>query len=255
MTKGPFNLTDKNIIVTGASSGIGRAIAVACSVAGANIIMFARSEDRLKETNSLLFPGNHTYFSIDLTNYGSIEKILDTCTYLKGNVHGFVHAAGAEFSAPYNMTRPEHYEQLLRINVISGFEFLRILVHKKFIDQVSGGSGVFISSIRALFGQEGSLAYSTSKGALISGIRTLSLELARKKIRVNAILPSIVKTPMIEQFFSTIPEESVKAMKNQHPLGFGEPVDVANCCLYLLSDGSRWMTGNNLILDGGYSVR
>ena len=135
-------------------------------------------------------------------------------------------------------------------------EFMaKVIAKKKFIDPEIGASFVFISSIRALHGLEGSIIYSASKGAVCSGVRAMALELAPRKIRVNAVLPSIVRTEMIDSFFETIPEESIQEMVAAHPLGLGMPEDVANACIYLLSDASKWMTGTNLVLDGGYSVR
>lgn len=252
---GPFSLLNKNIVITGASSGIGRCIAIECSKAGAHVYLIARNQERLKETFDLLSPGNHSMASIDLKEISLIENMVTSLLPDLIPIHGMVHAAGVEFTAPFSLTRPKHFEELFAVNAIAGFELARILSQKKFLDPQMGSSYIFISSIRALYGQEGAVAYATSKGAVISGVRSLALELTSRKIRVNAVSPSIVKTPMTDNLFDSIPEETVSLMRKQHPLGFGEPIDVALACIYLLSDASRWMTGNNLILDGGYSIR
>ncbi|NCA76740.1 MAG: SDR family oxidoreductase [Alphaproteobacteria bacterium] len=255
MEVSPFSLSGKKILVTGASSGIGRSVAIECSKSGAEVCMLARDSFRLQETLDMLKPGNHQWASIDLNKYDLIESVIENFVKISGPVNGVVHAAGIEFSAPFNLTKPVHFEKLFSINLISAFELSRILVQKKYMDSSMGGSIVFISSIRALFGQEGSLAYSSSKGALSAGTRSLALELSKKRIRVNAILPSIITTPMTQKLFDSIPEETYNTMLNQHPLGFGSPTDVSLTCIFLLSDASRWMTGTNLILDGGFSAR
>jgi NAD(P)-dependent dehydrogenase (short-subunit alcohol dehydrogenase family) len=251
----PFSLENKKIIITGASSGIGRAIAVECSKAGARLLLLARNKGQLEKTYQSLTAGNHSFFSIDLTKYDETESIISDFSRSNGTIDGFVHSAGVEMTVPLNMIKPEHYEKLFSINVIAGFNLAKIIAKKKFIDPGKGASFVFISSIRALYGQEGAIAYSASKGALSSGMRAMALELASKKIRVNAILPAIVKTEMTDSLFASVPDEVRQKMSNAHPLGFGEPEDVALATIYLLSEASKWMTGNNLILDGGYSVQ
>ena len=252
---GSFSLPRKNIVITGASSGIGRCVAIECSKAGADLLLMGRNHERLLETLNRLSPGNHDMVTIDLSDHAIIESTLAPLLLKRGPVHGMVHAAGAELTSPFSMTRPKHFEALFAINVIAGFELARVLSRKQYTDQQAGGSFIFISSIRALYGQEGAVAYAASKGAVLSGMRSLALELAPRKIRVNAISPSIVKTPMTDSLFDSIPGETVTLMQKQHPLGFGEAVDVALASVYLLSDAGRWMTGNNLVLDGGYSIR
>jgi NAD(P)-dependent dehydrogenase (short-subunit alcohol dehydrogenase family) len=253
--KDPFSLEGKQIVITGASSGIGRAAAIACSTAGATLLLLARNSERLQVTYNALSPGRHQSVSVDLTKNDKLEEIITQFTEANGKIDGIVHSAGIEMTVPLQMVKKEHFENLFSINVIAGFELSRIVAKKKFLNTEKGASFVFISSIRALNGQEGSIVYSASKGALISGIRAMALELAPKKIRVNSISPSIVKTEMIDALFETIPEETMHKMSDAHPLGFGTPDDVAFACIYLLSDAGRWMTGSNLVIDGGYSVR
>jgi NAD(P)-dependent dehydrogenase (short-subunit alcohol dehydrogenase family) len=251
----PFSLEGKKIIITGASSGIGRATAVECSRAGATLLLLARNLEQLEKTYQSLVPGNHRFVSTDLNHFDETESVISTFSESNGNIDGFVHAAGIEMTVPLQMIKPEHFEKLFSINVIAGFNLARIVAKKKFMDPGKGASFVFISSIRALYGQEGAIAYSASKGALSSGMKAMAVELAPKKIRVNAILPAIVKTEMTDSLFASVPDEVKQKMEAAHPLGFGQPQDVAFASVYLLSDAGKWMTGNNLVLDGGYSAR
>jgi NAD(P)-dependent dehydrogenase (short-subunit alcohol dehydrogenase family) len=251
----PFSLQGKNIVITGASSGIGRSASLECAKAGANLFLIARNQERLEETFRNLPTLNHQYLSLDLLNYGQYEIAVSDFVSRNGKIDGFIHAAGVLTTLPLSLIKPEHFEQVFAINVTAGFELAKVIAKKKFIDPEKGASFVFLSSIRALHGLEGSVIYSASKGAVSAAVRSMALELAPRKIRVNAVLPSIVRTEMIDSFFSTIPEESVQKMAEAHPLGFGMPEDVANACIYLLTDASRWMTGTNLVLDGGYSAK
>lgn len=250
----PFSLANKRILITGASSGIGKATAIACSKMGANIILAGRDLKRLSETHDTLFPGRHFYISADLTNYGKIEPIISECVEKYGKFDGLVHSAGLEISAPIQFLEPTHYEKLLSINLISGFELAKIITKRKYFNS-AGGSVVFISSIRGVVGMETSIAYSCSKGAIISGVRSMALEMAKKNIRVNSISPSIVETELTRKLFEQISDESQSEMLKNHPLGFGKPEDVAYACIYLLSDTSGWITGSNLVVDGGYSAK
>lgn len=250
----PFSLTGKKILITGASSGIGRSAAIYCNQLGADIILIARDLERLKGTFSLLGSGNNKFYSIDLKNYESIEPVINEYVDNYGKLDGFIHAAGIEKTIPLQLMDFKSYEDLFSINVISGFELAKIISKKKYIN-ANGGSFVFISSIMGTVGRQGIIGYCSSKGALISGAKAMALELAAKKIRVNTISPAYVKTELTSKMFSTMTEESIKKIAEMHPLGFGKPEDIAYAAIYLLSDASRWVTGSNLIIDGGYSAK
>jgi len=249
-----FSLKDKNILITGASSGIGRQCAITFSQLGANVILIARSKERLKQTFDKLEKGNHLIISQDITEYSKLEKIVNTTVDKVGKISGFVHSAGIEMTLPLRNMQPSYYENMFAINVISGLELARIISKKKYLDEI-GASFVFISSVMGMLGQAGKIGYCSSKGALISGAKAMALELAKKNIRVNCILPGVVETEMTNKMFDNLPEESKKTIMDMHPLGLGKPEDIANACAFLLSDTSRWVTGTNLIIDGGYSAR
>jgi len=248
-----FDLKNKNIIVTGASSGIGRQCAVTFSQLGANVILIARNKERLKETYNKLDIGNHLIISQDITEYDKLKEIVNTAVDKIGKISGFVHSAGIEMTVPLRSMTPSYYENMFATNVISGFELVRIISKKKYLDE-KGASFVFISSVMGILGQAGKVGYCSSKGALISGAKAIALELVKKNIRVNCILPGVVETEMSNKIFENLPEESKKSIINMHPLGLGRPEDIAYACTYLLSDFAKWVTGTNLIVDGGYSA-
>ena len=250
-----FSLKGKNVIITGASSGIGKACAIACSEAGANVFLIARDKNRLEETLRSLSEGNHTYLSFDLSNVNEISSIISDYTKNYGPLYGLIHSAGIENTIPLQFCNAETYIEMFKINVVAGFELAKCLSKKTNCDISIGASYIFISSVMGTLGQEGKTAYSSSKGALISGAKSMAIELARKSIRVNTISPAIVETEMTKKMFETLPQESYNKIKEMHPLGFGCPEDVAFASVYLLSDASRWVTGTNLIIDGGYSAK
>jgi NAD(P)-dependent dehydrogenase (short-subunit alcohol dehydrogenase family) len=248
-----INLQGKNIIVTGASSGIGKSCAVLASKTGANVALIGRNHERLQETYKELDQGNHLYFSQDITEYANLESLLSDCCQKMGNISGFVHSAGVESTVPLRSMHPQIYQTLFSINVISAFEISKLLVKKKLLEP-SGSSFVFISSVMGSLGQKGKIAYSSSKSALIGGAKSMALELAPKKIRVNCISPGVVSTEMSKKMFETLPESSKEEIIKKHPLGLGNPEDIANTCLFLLSDLAKWITGTNIVVDGGYSA-
>jgi len=249
-----LDLKNKNIIVTGASSGIGRQCAITFSRLGANVILIARNKERLKETFNKLEKGNHLIISQDITEYDKLEEVINTVVNKLGRVSGFVHSAGIEMTLPLRSMQPSYYEKMFSVNVIAGFELAKIISKKKYLNK-NGASFVFISSVMGILGQAGKVGYCASKGALISGSKAIALELAKKNIRVNCVLPGVVETEMSNKMFENLPAESKKSILGMHPLGLGKPEDIANACAFLLSDASRWIAGINLIIDGGYSAR
>lgn len=249
-----FSLEDKNILVTGASSGIGAECCITCSESGASLILAGRSKSKLNQTLGKLKPGNHSMLSYDLTNLEGIEKELAELLNKYGEIHGFIHSAGIDITKPLNSMRYNDYQKVFNTNVISGFEIARILSKKQFCPE-NGASYIFIASVMGMVGEPAKIAYCSSKGALLSGCRSMALELAAKKIRVNCISPAIVRTELVEKLFLELPEGAVDRIRSLHPLDFGSPGDVANACVFLLSEESKWITGSNLVIDGGYSCQ
>lgn len=249
----PFSLANKIIIITGASSGIGRTCAVVCCKMGATVVLVGRNQAELEKTFALLDGANHLLYAADITNYTLIESLINEVVLKLGRISGFIHAAGIQLTLPLKNTKVSDYEKIFSINVFAGFEFVRLLSLKK--NCGNGASFILMSSVLGSLGKVGAVAYCASKSALLSGAKALALELANKSIRVNCVSPGVVMTDMVEALFESVSEESQNEIIASHPLGLGQPADVANACVYLLSDAARWVTGSNLIVDGGYTAK
>jgi NAD(P)-dependent dehydrogenase (short-subunit alcohol dehydrogenase family) len=249
-----ISLINKNILITGASSGIGRECAIVLSKIGANIILIGRDLIRLQHTFDLLESNTHLICQMDVTEYDNIENIISDCVNKIGKIDGFVHCAGIEMTLPLQSMNNNKYDLLFSVNTIAAFEFSKILSKKKFFN-VNGASFVFISSVAGLLGVHGKIGYCSSKAALIAGSKAMALELANKKIRVNTILPGMVDTEMFQKIKLQLNDEAIQEISKRHPLGIGNPNDVANLCAFLLSDLAKWITGSDYIIDGGYSCQ
>ena len=248
-----FLLEGKLIVVTGASSGIGRATAERCSELGAKVVLIARNEERLQSTLDCLKGSGHSALSFDLSNHQGISDCVAGVVASAGRIDGFVHSAGVRRTVPLRVNTPSLMLEVLAVNLVSALEFIRVFSKKKFSND--SASFVLISSIMGVVGEVGLTSYCASKGALISAARSLSLELAPRRQRVNCISPAMVTTEMMTREFTGLSENTVTQIESKHPLGFGEPEDVANASAFLLSDASKWITGSNLVVDGGYSAQ
>ena len=249
----PFTLENKTILITGASSGIGRQCAIDCSKMGAKVVLVARKEERLIETLSYMVGEGHLVCPYDLNNLDGIKGLVSGVVSSIGKLDGFIHSAGIEVTKPLQLLTVEDYETVLRVNTLSGFEFVHQLASIKNMNK--GGAIVLIASISGVIGRGSVAAYSASKGALISACRSMALEFAKKQIRVNCISPGTVLTPLMQSFLETLDEEKRARRIEGFPLGLGETSDISNACIYLLSDASCWVTGQNLIVDGGYTAK
>jgi len=243
-----FGLQDKVILVTGASSGIGRSIALLCAKQGASIKVTARNSERLEETIQLLPKGNHSYFSADLTSEEAISALVQELPELDG----LVLNAGMVKTVPVRFIKTADLEEMFRLTVYSSALLIQqLLKHKKI---KSGASICFISSVASQKITIGNSMYSAAKGALNSFTKSLALELAPKQIRVNAILPGMIVTNILKD--SSISSDQLDEHVKNYPIGrFGTPEDVAGLTVYLMSDVSKWMTGSLLTIDGGYTLK
>ncbi|MGH1518930.1 SDR family NAD(P)-dependent oxidoreductase [Chryseobacterium sp. JK1] len=249
-----FSLKNKTILITGASSGIGRSCSVECSNSGADLILVGRNFDELQKTATMLNPEARVeIIAEDITQSDNLEAVIAEKVAILGKISGFIHCAGIEKTLPLKKHSPQLYHDIFEVNVIAGFEIAKILSLKKYKNETC--SFVLISSVAGMVGEPGKAAYSASKGAVIAGARSLAMELSRSNIRVNSISPAMVNTPILEKMFDDIGDEASSEIIKKHPLGLGEPKDVANACIFLLSDASRWVTGTNLVIDGGYSAQ
>ena len=249
-----FSLSNKTILITGASSGIGRSCAVQCSKMGASLLLMGRNVDELNRTVSELQPGTKVEMIVaDFSKMIDLELLIAEKIVTIGKIAGFIHCAGVEKTLPLKKQTSEVFQSIFDINVFAGFELAKIISLKKY--KAEKASFVFIASVAGMVGESGKTIYSASKGAVISGARSMSMELARSDIRVNSISPAMVKTPILEKMFDGIGEEATQNIIKKHPLGIGEPEDVANACVFLLSDAAKWITGTNLVIDGGYTAQ
>lgn len=246
-----FRLDGKNIIVTGASSGIGRQCAIECGHRGAKVVLVARDEARLKETLSQMDGDGHVVIPLDISKFDMIGFSLENSLSDMNAIHGLIHSAGIQQTLAFGQMKTHRFNTLFDVNTLSAFEITRIITGKKWVPE-AGSSIVYIASTMGVVGRTGLSGYSATKGALISGARSLAAELSRKKVRVNCISPGFIKTKMMQDFLDMKPDSGSSSSASRYLLGFGEPVDVANACVFLLSDASRWITGINLPVDGGY---
>lgn len=244
----PFSLEGKTILVTGASSGIGRASAIECSKFGAKIIITARNRERLAHTFNELEGEGHQLFICDLNNEADIDKMVAALPDLQG----LINNAGFTKTLPVQFINSEDLNSILLVNTIAPVLLLQKLLKKKKLKK--GASVVFTGSMAGLgFSSVGNSMYSASKGAISAFVRCAAKELAPKGIRVNAVCPAMVDTGILDS--GTISKDQLEDNMKKYPLGrFGKPEEVAWAMVYLLSDASNWLTGDNLILDGGVSI-
>lgn len=244
MTENLFSLTSKTILVTGASSGIGKSIALLCSKLGATVYITARNKQRLQATIEEM-PGELKHYIVaDLTNQTSIELLAEEMPKLDG----VVNCAGAGSNVLAKNVNQDEIDRILKPNFEAPVLLQTALLKKKKINK--GASIVFIASMAAMSPTIGNGLYSASKGALISYAKCLGLELAPRKIRVNCISPAMVWTNFVN--IDGLDEEMLKEDEKRYPLGrYGYPEDIAGLAAYLLSDQSNWMTGNNIEITGG----
>ena len=251
----PFSLKDKIILITGASSGIGAQSAIDCSKLGAKVVLVARNEERLKSVLSQCKGAANAYYLVDMADIvdKGARPLLEQIVSEHGKLDGFIHSAGIQKTAPLKLLSMNDYEEVIKVNTLSVFEILKYLPSIKYMN--AGGHIVLIASITGVIGRSGLAAYSASKGALISAVRSMSLELAQRGICINCVSPGTILTPLMQAYLDTLDENKKKQRVDGFPLGLGQTTDISNACIYLLSDASRWVTGQNLVIDGGYTAR
>lgn len=247
MDYNPFSLSGKTILITGASSGIGRAIAIECSMLGAQVIITGRNESRLTETLSILKGGHHQYIVCDLNDKNQVSAMINSLPQLDG----FVANAGCNRRMLCQFIKEDNLDVVMQTNLISPILLTKALLKGKKINKEA--SIVFTSSIAVYHSSIGDSVYSATKGGIQSFSKVLALELANKKIRVNTIQPGMVRTGFVEN--SILSAEDYAADEKKYPLGrYGIPEDIAHTAAFLLSNASNWMTGSSIVVDGGISL-
>ena len=244
----PFSLDGRTILVTGASSGIGRTTAIECSRMGSRLIITGRDRERLVEVLNELQGDGHQFIIADLTQADQVDNLLSQLPV----VDGVVLCAGQGTVVPFKMADRKKIDPIFEINYFAPVELLRLLIKKKKL--ANGASVVFVSSIGGVDSITiGNSIYGASKAALNSAMRFCALELASKQIRVNSVCPGMVNTRLIQD--GAVSEEQHQTDMQKYPLKrYGEPEDIAHGIVYLLSNASSWVTGHSLVIDGGYTV-
>jgi NAD(P)-dependent dehydrogenase (short-subunit alcohol dehydrogenase family) len=244
MNNNPFSLENKTILVTGASSGIGYETCISIHKQGGNFIAIARREDLLIELLSKTSNTNR-YIVGDLTKENDLQIIIDSLD----KIDGLVHCAGIVSLAPVKYYNPKLMEDIRALNYDSILNLVNLLFKKKKVNKES--SIVLVASISGLFGMKGNGIYAGTKGALIAISKVWANEFAGMKIRVNCISPGMVRTEITKRSITDLSKEVIEEDEKKYPLGYGDPEDVSNPIVFLLSKGSKWITGQNIVLDGG----
>ena len=254
-TVNPLDLSGRHFLITGAASGIGQASAVLMHQLGARLSLVDRDEARLAETCRMLGGAVQAVgYPFDLSQTEGIDALVTGIVAHGGLLNGVVHCAGMQSVVPVRTLRQENWRALFAVNTEAGLALAKAMASKK-IYGGDNGAIIFISSIMALAGSAGAVAYSMSKAALHGMTRALAIELAPRNLRVNCIAPGFVRTPMFEDTAAAWDQAQHDAVEALHPLGFGTPQDVANAVAFLAADTGRWITGSIMVVDGGYLAR
>lgn len=252
----PFSLENKVIIVTGASSGIGAQCAIDCSKMGARVVLVARNEERLKQTlEQCEEPSRHMILPLDLSSSDGLKESIKDVVAKVGKINGVVNCAGMSSVTPLKLVTDELLDQFFRTNVYSAINLSKEVTRVGNYDKEHGCSIIFFASIMGLCGEKCKTMYSATKGALIAAARSMACELAKNKVRVNVVSPGAIETPINAKLPHMADPELRKELESKHLLGLGECSDISNASIYLLSDAAKWVTGQNIVVDGGYTCK
>lgn len=243
---------EKKILIAGASKGIGFATAKMLIGKGYKVIAAARNVDAMMEK----FKGCDSVdiYACDFSDIDAIQEFSEKVNQKSGPISGLVYTAGAQLTMPISMNKLDKVRELFTLNTFAPIELIRCFSKKKMISE-DGASFVLISSLSAHEGATGKSLYAATKGALEGFLHTAALELVQRKIRLNAIVPGIIETDMSKEFLDRMTEEQRASVDKSYPLGLGKPEDAASLIVWLLSDESRWATGQSYVIDGGHMIR
>jgi len=253
MAGNPMDLSGATVLVTGASSGIGRETAILLGSLNARLVLTGRSTERLQETLAHLDGAGHRVAPFDFQHAAGIDDWLRSLAAEVGPLNGLVHSAGVELISPIKFVRLRDAEEVLRVNLLSAIMLARAFTQKACCAVPSGI--VFLSSVMGMNGSPAMSVYGASKAALIGLAKSLAIELAPRRIRVNCVAAGCVETEMLARSRELSSPGEFQALERAHPLGFGTSRDVANAVAFLLADTGRWITGSALAVDGGYSAQ
>ncbi|MDN3671916.1 SDR family oxidoreductase [Flavobacterium branchiarum] len=240
------------ILLTGATSGIGFETLKQLIAAGHTVYAIGRDFSKIdffiQNYKSQIFN-----FNFDFNQVEQIDELFSKFNLENQKFDALVHCAGVEETLPLSLYSASKVRKIFDVNVFSGIELLRHFTKKKYCND--GAGIVFLSSVMGTLGQPGKIGYCATKAAVLGVVKSGALEFAKRKIRINAVLPGIINTPMTKKLFSQINDDQIMEIENMHPLGFGEVEDVVPTILFLISKNSRWITGQSFVIDGGYSIQ
>lgn len=246
MSEVTYDFSGKRFVITGASSGMGRQIAIELAQAGAIVMAIARGENKLQELQAL-YPIQIKYAVCNVTDKKSLEIAVRNFVNENGKLNGVVHAAGISDITPIKMYNEKVAHEIMDISFWAGANLIQICTKNKYGEQ--GMSNILFSSVCAHSGEKGMFAYAGAKAALQIGVKSIAKEIAVKHHRINTITPGWVKTNMTDQAGKLA---NLGGFFEKHLLGEGSPEDVSGVVLFLLSDRARWITGTDIVADGGY---
>lgn len=244
-----ISFSGDTFLVTGGYSGIGASISQTIHKLGAKVIILGRNKDKFEK-----FAGDDLYYfyQSDLNDFDSLPSIIDDIISTHGKIKGFIHSAGISKTVNFE-SKKNNFLEIFNVNLFSSMKIIQHLVSKKYFDKTDP-SITFISSIASVRGFPGAATYASSKGAINSLVRSLAIELANRKIRVNAVLPGYVETDMLNELKMLYGQEYIDGLNKKYPLGIGKPEDVANLVAFIISPLAKWMTGSCIVIDGGGSL-
>lgn len=248
------DFSNRWVVVSGASSGVGRAIAIALSSAGARVVLLGRHAESLRESAALCAnPAGVEVLPIDLARAEEIAPAVASLVARIGRIYGLCHCAGTIQTLPLAALTPERVRASMEINYVAGIELMRAITRRDVMEPASG-SILWMTSVAAHAGAPGRTTYCASKGAVVSAVRAMALELAPRKVRVNSLSPGLLRTKM-STGAAALSDEQWAHIEALHPLGAGTAEDVARTAVFMLSPASGWLTGADWILDGGYTIQ
>lgn len=240
------------VLLTGSTSGIGFSVLQNLVAKGTSVIAlgrdFGKIDDFIKDNSRLVQP-----LVYDFSDIQNIESLFNNFNLSEQKLDGLIHCAGIEETIPLRLYDPEKIKRIFEINVYAGIELLRNFSKKK--NSNDGSSVVFLSSVMGNLGQPGKVGYCATKAAVLGVVKSAAIELSKRGIRVNAILPGVVETPMTQKLFEQLDDDNINRIKNMHPLGLGSTLDIASMISFLMTKEARWITGQNITIDGGYSIQ